>query len=139
MSQLGTLSPYELLFAIQIPGLVAFVLHKLGHGRVEDYEGLVGLVLMSVSMPVAFLSGFGMIAAIVWSVFALPFWKVAGVVFLCQAVGGAFVWYLLGEARVDGWEGAIHKVSIPLVFVLRLFSSVAVVLLLWQLWHGRTT
>lgn len=117
-------------------GCLAFCLHKVGHGRVEDKEGLAWNLLAVAAGPLIPICFFGSIVATIWALFALSFWKVASILLAAQLLWGAACWFVLGHARAFDWEPAIHAIGIPLVLALRAIEATAAVLLLIGLWRG---
>lgn len=128
--------PYVLFATMWIAGVLAFCLHKVGHGRVEEKEGLAWNLLALGAGPLIPVGVVGSIIATIWALFALSFWKVASIFLLSQLLWGSVCWYALGHARVYGYEPAIHAVGIPVVLTSRAIEATAAVLLLIGLWRG---
>jgi hypothetical protein len=129
-------NPYLLLAVMHASGVLAFILDRIGHGRVEDEPGLRANVLMLLTWPLLVISGAGVVAGTIWAAIALSFWSVLGIALLAHLAWGGVCWYVMGWLRVNGSEHVVHAVGIPLVFALRLASAVAAVLLFLTLWRG---
>lgn len=130
-------SVYLVLAAMYASGTTAFALDKLGHGRGEDSASAVlALLFMFLTFPLMWIGGVGLIVGTVWAAIKLSFLRVLAIVVLVQVVWGSVCWYSLSKARINGWEHAIHAVGVPLVFVFRLITATAAVLLLVALWRG---
>jgi hypothetical protein len=128
--------PYLLLTAMHMSGVLAFCLHKIGHGRVEDKPGLAWALFAVAAGPLIPIGGVGLVISSVWALFALSLWKVLLILFLAHLVWGALCWYVLGYIRVNGYEHVVHAFGIPLVLSLRFICASAAVLLLIGLWRG---
>lgn len=91
---------------------------------------------MLVTWPLLVVSGIGVVVGTIWAAFALTFWKVLAIAVLAHLVWGGICWYLLGWIRANGAENLVHALGVPLVFALRLASSIAALLLFVGLWYG---
>ena len=128
--------PYLLLTAMHMSGVLAYCLHKIGHGRVEEEAGLGWGLFAVAAGPLIPIGGFGLIVSTVWAMFALSLWKVLLTLFLAHLAWGALCWFLLGYIRFKGYEHFVHALGIPLVLSLRFVCASSAVLLLIGLWHG---
>lgn len=129
-------NPYFLLAVMHACGVLAFILDRIGHGRVEDQQGLAGVLLMFLTLPLLVVSGAGIVAGTIWAAIAISFWRVIGVALVAHLAWGGVCWFVMGWLRVNGGERIVHAIGIPLVFVLRLASASAAVLLFVGLWRG---
>lgn len=110
-----------------VTGIMQSTLDKAGVGRVEDtVMSSASNVLVALSIPVTFVSNIGLIVIIIWSFFVLPWLPTLGVIaiaFFCFS----FIWgMLLGTWRRGGSWLSLVAAGPPLVFVLRLVCTVAV-------------
>ena len=114
-------------------GITQASLDRAGAGRVEWLRETGGaLALMVVSIPLLFLSNFGLIAICIWAFFVLSPLPVAGVLLITLVLWG-FGWgaVLASLRRSEAWESVL-TIGIPLVMFLRLITAVAVVFLAWS-------
>ncbi|GEM_PF-4315112 len=124
---------YVVLAIAIVCGVTQASLDRAGAGRVEwlrESPGALGL--MVVSIPLMLLSNLGLIAICIWAFFALKWVPVVGVL-LCAFVVWSLGWghFLANFRRTESWESFL-PLSIPLVLLLRLATSVAVVFLAWS-------
>ena len=129
-------NPYFLLLIMHAAGVMAFLLDHKGHGRVEEQKGLTGTVLMLLSALLLLISTIGIVVNTLWAVFSISVWRVVGLVMLIHIVWAGTFSLIMGYIRVHGFEHVLHAFGIPLVFVLRLASALAAIVLSLGLWHG---
>ncbi len=129
-------NPYFLLVVMHATGVMAFILDHRGHGRVEEQKGLTGAVLMLVTWPLLLFSTLGIVGNTLWAAFSISIWRVIGLALLVHIVWGSTCSLIMGYIRVNGFEHVLHALGIPLVFALRLASTVAAIALFLGLWHG---
>lgn len=128
--------PYLLMALMHMSGILAFCLHKIGHGRIEDKRGLLWGLAMLAAAPLIPVAGLGLIAATIWGLVALSWWKVLLLVVGIHLLWSAVVWYVLGHIRASGHEDILHALGIPLVLSLRFVCAATAILLLIGLWRG---
>jgi len=129
---------YLLLALMNMTGILAYCLHKVGYGRVEDMPGF-GWSLLAVALGPLMLFGWISLIVSIWALFALSFWLVLLVLVLTHLVWSAACWYALGRASAFGYEYALHKISIPLVILLRITCAGTAIFLGVSFWKGNVS
>lgn len=127
----------HLILAIAImTGVMQSTLDKAGVGRVEDaVPSKASIALMLLSIPITFASNLGLIAITIWSFIALPWLPTLGVLAVAF-IGFSFIWgmVLATMRRGESWQ-SLKAVGLPLMFVLRLVCTVAVLFLGFSFVH----
>ncbi|MCC7701425.1 hypothetical protein IGS59_04175 [Janthinobacterium sp. GW460P] len=119
-----------------VTGVMQSTLDKAGVGRVEDTViSSASNVFVALSIPITFVSNLGLIVITIWSFFVLPWLPTLGVIAIAF-FGFSFVWgMLLGTwRRGESWLSLVAA-GPPLVFVLRLVCTVAVLFLGFSYFH----
>ena len=129
----STSQPYFWLAFMNMSGVLAFCLHKIGHGRIEDMPGLLWNLAAVVSGPLMFF-GPVLLVVNVWALFALNPYDVLLTLFVSHLVWGAVCWFALGWARAFGGEDVVHALGIPLVLALRFTCIFFGALLIVRFW-----
>jgi hypothetical protein len=122
--------PYLVLFIAIVSGVMCASLEKAGVGRAESLSNSPGaFVLMLITIPLNLLTNLGLIAIVIWSLFALD-WLPSLLVAFTSFVGFSLAWGgLLARLRRSAEWASLVRVGIPLVFVLKLVTAISVALL----------
>lgn len=123
-------SPYIILGSGWVFGIMQASLERSGVGRVEHLpNGIMLLVLGTLSIPLTLLSNIGLIGVSLWALFILKMVPTI-ITFLLSFVGWGLIWgsILAITRRSVFWEYLL-SVGIPLLMLLKTITASIVIYL----------